>query len=264
MKIEAPKLGFSGRAFIAFLPFGTLAIHFLCESIPLGWACLASLLEMASLISLYSYLITNDVFWSFLALYAFILVSLSTYFSVVNTMKNKNVAPRQNRRSDKVVFSELSKMVCSEVFSCYKISLLAKIPLVMQLLAVGSVVYSIFGLDWVMHALAGFGVGAISLKVYKTAVNGYGYSKLVSYFGLDRFKSFKTARKYGAAEWTLFCLVVVTLSWELMERIVYFMSPNNVLRVGLECVWNSVGDVVLGILGGMIALYLIERKLHWA
>jgi len=264
MKIETRKLKLLDPAFIAFLPFGTLAIHFLYESIPLGWACLASLLETVSLVSLYFNVIASDVFWSFCALYAFTHVSLPGYFDTVNTMKNKNIACERNRRSDKVVFSELSKMVYSDVFSCYKIALLAKIPLVIQLVAAGSVLYSIFGLDFVLHALAGFGVGAISVKVYKTAVNGYGYNKLASYFGLDRFESFKTERKWATAEWTLFCLVVTTLSWELMERIVYFMSVNNAFRVGLECVWNSVGDLTFGILGGMIAWYLIERKLHWA
>jgi len=41
------------------------------------------------------------------------------------------------------------------------------------------------------------------------------------------------------------------------------MSPNNVLRIGLEAPWNSVGDAIFGVFGGMAAWYLIEGKLHW-
>jgi hypothetical protein len=48
-----------------------------------------------------------------------------------------------------------------------------------------------------------------------------------------------------------------------MERAVYFVSPSNILRIGLEPIWNSAGDAIFGILGGMAAWYLIERKLHW-
>jgi len=263
MTIKKRKLKFLDPAFIAFLPFGTFAVHFLYESIPLEWASLASLLKTVSLISFYSNLVTNDVLWSFFALYAFVLASLPAYLNTVNTKKNKNIACRRKKGPSKVVLLELFKKVYSGVFSDYKISMLAKIPLVLQLLAAGSVLYSIFGLDWVIHSLTGFGVGAISLKAYETAVNAYGYSKLASYFGIGRFESFRTKRRWATAEWTFFCLVVVTLSWELMERIVYFISPNNVLRVGLEVVWNSVGDVIFGILGGMIACYLLS-KLRWA
>jgi hypothetical protein len=114
-----------------------------------------------------------------------------------------------------------------------------------------------------MHSLAGFGVGAVSLKAYKTAVDAYGYNKLCSYFGLNRSDSFKNEGKYASLEWTLFCLFVVAVPWELMERAVYFVSPNNPLRVGLESIWNSVGDIVFGIIGGIVAWYLLEHKLRW-
>ncbi|MGC8940312.1 MAG: hypothetical protein ACP5KU_07450 [Candidatus Bathyarchaeia archaeon] len=164
---------------------------------------------------------------------------------------------------NKVVFSELFKKVYNAVFSDYRISLLSKVPLAIQVVVAGSLLYSIFGLDWVMHLLAGFGVGIVSLKTYKTAVNVYGYDKLSSYFGLNRFDLFKKEHKYATLEWTLFCLVVVAVPWELMERAVYFVSPNNPLRVGLESVWNSVGDVIFGVIGGIIAWFLIEHQLRW-
>jgi hypothetical protein len=205
----------------------------------------------------------NDILWSVFSLYAFILVSLPVYFNTVNVITDHDIACEQRTQPDKVVFSELFKTVYNGVFSDYKISLLSKTPLVIQVLAGGSVLYSIFGLDWVMHSLAGFGIGAVSLKAYKTAVNTYSYSKLASYFGLDKFESFKTERKWATAEWTIFCLVIVTVSWELVERIIYFIQPTNVFRIGLEFVGNSFGDVVFGILGGMIAWQLIENKLHW-
>ena len=147
-----------------------------------------------------NYLRGNDILWSIFSLYAFIHISLPVYFNTVNAITGRNIAHEGRIQPDKVVFSELFKTVYNRVFSDYKISLLSKIPLAIQVLVGGSVLYSIFGLDWVMHSLAGFGIGAVSLKAYKTAVNTYGYSKLASYFGLDKFKSFKTERKWATAE----------------------------------------------------------------
>ena len=250
-------------AFIAFLPFGTLAVSFLYESVPLGWASLASLLKALSLASLLSNFMRVDVLWSIFAFYTYMLLSLPAYLSTKKVLKDEKPVGKGDSYPKKVVFSELFKKVYNDVFSDYRISLLSKIPLAIQVVAAGSLLYSIFGLDWVMHLLAGFGVGAVSLKAYKTAVNAYGYNKLSSYFGLNRFNSFKNEGKYASLGWILFCLLVVTVSWELMERTVYFVSPNNPLRVGLESVWDSAGDIVFGVIGGIVAWYLIGHKLRW-
>jgi hypothetical protein len=50
--------------------------------------------------------------------------------------------------------------------------------------------YNVFGADWVLHALAGFGIGAISLKAYVTGVRYCSYDRLASFFGLSRLKFF--------------------------------------------------------------------------
>jgi hypothetical protein len=250
-------------AFIAFLPLGALGVHFLYKSIPLAWALLAGVLKAMCLISFFSNLMTNDVLWSVFGLCAFVLVSLPVYFNTLNGRSKENITCMQGNHSDKVVFSEVFETCRNQVFSDYRISLLSKIPLAIQVLAAGTVFYSVFGLDWILHSLAGFGIGAVSVKAYKAAVSTYGYNKLASYFDLDRFRFFKNEGKWASAEWTLFCLVVVTVSFELMERAVHFMSPSNMLRIGLEVPWNSAGDAIFGIFGGMAAWYLIERRLHW-
>jgi hypothetical protein len=259
MKRETDKLKASA-AFMAFLPLGTFGVYFLYKSIPLRWALLAAVLKAMCLRSFQSNLMANDVFFSILGLCAFILVSLPAYFNTLKVTSKEDVTCKQGNHTDKVTFSELFKVCCNEVFSDYRISLLSEIPFAIQVLAAGSILYSIFGLDWVLHSLAGFSIGAVSMKAYKTAVSTYGYNKLASYFHLD---GSKTESKWASAWWTLFCLVVVTVSWELMERTVYFMLPNNMLRIGLEAVWSSAGDAIFGIFGGMAAWYLIERKLHW-
>jgi hypothetical protein len=245
-------------ALISFLPLGAVAIHFIYQTIPLRWALLTSILKITSLLSLFSNASNNDLLWSCLAIYAYILFSSPAYFDTITQMKNhtqeKEISP------GKVVFSELFQKVYHGVFSDYKTSLIAKIPLALQLLAAGSIIYSIFGLDWIIHSLAGFGIGAVSLKAYKIAIKAYGYNKLASYFGISRFKPFKTERKNAAAEWTLFCLVVVTVVWELLEYSVYCLSPYNPLRFRSESLWNTSGDIIFGILGGMTAYYTAENK----
>ena len=261
LKKETDKLKASDfTSFIAFLPLGTLEVYFLCKSIPFVWALLAEVLKAMCLISFYSNLLMKDVLWSVFGLCALIFVSLPVYFNTLNVRSKKDVTCKQSSDPDKVIFSELFKTCCNEVFSDYKISLLSNIPLAIQVLAAGSVFYSIFGLDWVLHSLAGFSIGAVSVKAYKTAVSTYGYNKLTFYFGFD---SSKPEKNWASAAWTLFWLVVVTVSFELMERVAYFMAPNNMLRIGLDTPWNSAGDAIFGIFGGMVAWYLLERKLHW-
>jgi len=254
-KSKAPN-----SAFVAFFPFGMLAVYLLHGSVPLRWVSLASLLQSLSFLSICSNLMINDMVWSAFSLWAFIMVSTPIYLSTMKTINNKNPV----RQGGKITLPRLFKTCCNGVFSDYRISLMSKIPFVIQVFAAGSVLYSIFGLDWLLHSLAGFGVGTVALKAYKTSVKSYGYVNLASYFRLDRFKAFRTERKHGAAEWTLFSLIVVTLLWELMERVVYFISPTNVLRIGFESLWNSTGDIIFGILGGMLAWYLIEHRFRWA
>jgi hypothetical protein len=250
-------------AFLAFLPLGTLGVHFFYKSIPLKWALLAGGLKAICGASIVSNLMTGDVTWCVFGLCAFVLVSLPAYFNTLKVTSKEDLTHKQGGHPDKVISSELLRTCCNAVFSDYRISLLSKISLATQVLASGSILYSVFGLDWVTHALAGFGIGAVCVKAYKTAVNTYGYGKLSSYFGLGRFESFKTEDKWASAGWALFCLAIVAVSWELMERAVYFVSPSNILRIGLEPIWNSAGDAIFGILGGMAAWYLVERKLHW-
>jgi hypothetical protein len=264
MKRETGLLGASDPvALLAFLPLGTLGVYFLYRSIPLRWTLLAGVLKAVSLVSFCSNLLANDVTWSTLSLCSFLLVSLSAYFNTLRMASKEDITQKRWNHSNKVISSELLKTCSDAVFSDYKISLLSKIPLAIQVLVAGSVVYSIFGLDWIMHAMAGVGICAVSLKAYKTAVGDYGYETLASYFHLGGFKSFRAEGKWASANWALFCLVVVTVSWELFERAVYFISPSNIMRIGLEPLWDSAGDVIFGILGGMMAWYLMERRLHW-
>lgn len=246
-------------AFIAFIPFGTFLVYLLYQTMPLRWASLAFLLQSVSLYSIYANITTNDILWIIFGVYAFLAVCIPIYKNAVNKPDSVQV----EKHHGKISFSNLFKTCSNGVFSDYRISLLAKIPLVTQVLAGGSMLYGIFGADWIMHALAGFGIGAIALKAYKTGMNGYGYSHLASYFHLDRFQVYKVERKTGSAEFTLFSIIVVALIWELFERSVYFVSPTNVFRVRAEPLWNVTGDMISAILGGMLAWYLINRKLKW-
>ncbi|MFQ5758697.1 MAG: hypothetical protein ACE5IF_03375, partial [Candidatus Bathyarchaeia archaeon] len=102
-----------------------------------------------------------------------------------------------------------------------------------------------------------------AMKAYKTAVNHYGYSNLASYFRLDRFQIFRVERKTGSLEFALFGILVAALIWELIERVAYFVSPGNLLRIGAEPLWNICGDMIFDIIGGMMAWALISYKLKW-
>lgn len=249
----------SNLGFVAFIPFGTLLIHVFYRSMPLRWVSLASLLKSISLFSIYANVTRNDILWSIFGVWTFLTVCMSVYLNTVKTPNTVDV----KKYPEKITFANLSKMCSSGVFSDYRISLLAKIPLVVQVLAAGSILYQVFGIDWVMHTLAGFGIGAAAMKAYKTAVDHYGYSNLASYFNLDRFRIFRVERKTGSAEFALFGIVVAALIWELIERVAYFVSPVNLLRIGAEPLWNIFGDTVFDIIGGMVAWALINYKLKW-
>lgn len=252
MKRERDELKAS-KAFIAFLPLGSLGAYFLYGTIPLEWALLTGVLKGICFLSFFSNLLKNSPVWSILGLFAFIFVSLPAYLNTTKFSLKGYAVRKQGNHPDKVVFSELFKKCCVAILSDYRVSMVSQIPLAIQVLAAGSILYSIFGLDWIMHLAAGFSVGAVCMKAYQTAVRTYGYSNLTSYFGLDPSK---TEGKWASVGWTLFCLVLVTMSWELMEQTVHLISPSNILRIGFEPLWNSTGDVIFGVLGGMTAWYL--------
>ncbi len=244
--------------FVAFIPFGTLLIH-LYRTMPLRWVSLASLLKSVSLFSIYTNVTRNDILWSIFGVWAFLTVCMTIYLNTVNT---HNVVPVK-KHPQKITFANLFKVCSNSVFSDYRTALLAKIPLVIQVQAAGSILYQVFGIDWVMHALAGFGIGAAAIKAYKTAMNHYGYSNLASYFRLNRLRAFKVERKTGSLEFALFGVVVAALIWELIERVAYFVSPVNLLRIGAEPVWNIFGDMIFDLMGGMIAWIFLSYKLKW-
>ena len=252
------RSGKSIPAFSAFIPFGTLLIYPFSPIIPLRWVSLATMLESISLLSIYINITANDFLWSIFGAWTFIAVCSSVYLNIV---KAQHVVDEE--RYDKITSSNLFKMCSNAVFSDYRISLTSKIPLAMQVLVGGSILYEVFGADWMMHALAGFGIGAITLKAYKTAVNHYRYNCLVSHFHLDRLHFSVVEKKTSSLGFTLFSLIVVALSWELFETVVYLVSPSNVFRVGAEPFWNNIGDIISAIAGGMTAWYLVERKLKW-
>ncbi|UCE44446.1 MAG: hypothetical protein JSV57_02920 [Candidatus Bathyarchaeota archaeon] len=261
--VSADKVSHKRREFnsglIVFIPFGALLIHIFHRSMPLKWASLASLLKSISLFSIYTNITRKDILWSIFGVWAFLTVCMTVYLSTVGAPAH---IPTK-KYPGKIAFTNLFKMCSNSVFYDYRTALLAKIPLVVQVLAAGSILYQIFGIDWVMHALAGFGIGAAVMKAYKTAVKHYGYSNLVSYFRLDRFRIFRVERKTGSAEFAIFGIVIAALIWELMERAAYFVSPSNVLRIGPESPMNIFGDMIFDIIGGIIAWVLINCKLKW-
>lgn len=245
--------------FVAFIPFGTLLIHLFYRSMPLRWVSLASLLKSVSLFTIYTNVTRNDVLWSIFGVWTFLTVCTPVY---LNMMTSNHVGVKKYH-PEKITFTGLFKVCSSGVFSDYRTALLSKVPLVIQVQAAGSILYQVFGIDWIMHALAGFGIGALALKAYRAAMDHYGYSNLASYFHLDRFQIFKVERKTGSAEFTLFSIVVLAMIWEFLERAVFFVSPGNLLRIGAESLWNTFGDVIFDIIGGMTAWVLINFKLKW-
>lgn len=246
-------------ALAAFIPFGSFLVYLFYQSMPLRWVSLASLLKSVSLVSIYTNITNNDILWSMFGVWAFLTVCTSVY---LNTVKTPGPVVIEKNRG-RITLAGLFKTCSDAIFSDYRIGLLAKTPLVMQVLVGGSLLYGVFGADWLMHALAGFGIGAMALKAYKTAINCYGYSRLASYFRLDRFPTFRVEHKRGSAEFALFSLVVVSLIWEIFERAVYFTSPINAFRVGAEPLWNILSDIIFVIIGGMTAWYLINCRQKW-
>jgi len=267
MKGEGAPVTSNGRhrsdtpipAFAAFIPFGTLLIYHSYPVMSLGWVSLAVMLKSIALLSICVNVIANDLLWIVLGIWTYIIVCMPLYVNVVKTQSVTIV----EKNCDGISFTNLFKMCSKAVFSDYRISLTAKIPLVTQVLVGGSILYEVFAADWIIHALAGFGIGVIALKAYRTAVNNYGYSPLVSYFNLDKIRISRVEKKTGPLGFTLFSIVVVASIWEIFERAVYLTSPNNAFRIGMEPFWNITGDIVFAITGGTVAWYLIKCKLKW-
>lgn len=240
---------------VAFIPFVPLLLKIFYNLMPLKWVLLFTSLQTIILFSIYLNFIQNDFFWCLLALCSYTLVTIPVYTKMAKKPQ------LEQEFSQELVFRNIFKKCSKEIFSDYRVSLLSKIPLAVQMLAGGSFLYGIFGVDWVLHALAGFGVGALSVKAYTTSVGYYGYPKLASYFGLSRFRTFRIERSTGALEFTLFSIIVVAVGWEIMERSVNFISPNNIFRVGGETSLDIFGDILFGIVGALIACYIFNHKI---
>ncbi len=251
--------GQSVPVFTAFIPFSVLLIYNFYHIMPLSWVSLVTLLESISLFSICVNIAANDLLWCMFGIWTFITVCRPVYFNVLKAQRVVHV----KKNCGTIAFKKLFKMCSDAVFSDYRIALTAAIPLVIQVLAGGSVIYKVSGGDWIMRTLAGFGIGATAFKAYKTAVTYYGYGNLASYFHLDRLRIPEVERKTGSLEFTLFSLVVVAAIWEVFEAIVCLVAPNNLFRVAMEPFGNIIGDIVSAIIGGTAAWYLIKYKLKW-
>jgi hypothetical protein len=240
----------------AFVPFAPLTVSSFHKFMPLKWGFLFIALQAIALLAFYLNFVANDFFWCFLAVCAYVLIATPLY---INSNKNGKVIDKEH--SKKLTFNNLFSTCATATFSDYRIALLSRIPLALQVLTGGSLLYEVFGADWVMHALGGFGVGALALKAYAAGVGRYGYGRLASYFHLSGFNTFRVERKHATAEFTLFSCVVVALLWEVFERTVHFISPVNVFRIGGESLFNISGDVLSAVAGGMIAWYLLTHKI---
>ncbi len=243
---------------VAFIPFVPLIIKGRHTKMPLKWVVLFTVLQTLALLSFYINFMTNDFFWCLLAVGTYVLVALPVYTNIAKKSVVNDALIHQE-----LIFSNLFRKAAKAVFSDYRLSLLSKIPLALQVLAGGSLLYGVFGADWILHSLAGFGIGAIATKAYMASVDHYGYSPLASYFHISKFSAFKVERKTASAEFALFSVVVIAFAWEVFERVVYFISPVNVFRFGGEPLWNSFGDVLVAVIAAMIAWYLFARKIKW-
>ena len=245
--------------FAAWIPFSTPLISHLETIMPLSWAILATVLSSISLIAIYTNIAANDIFWASMGIWAYIVVGITVYTAII---KRRNATNAIQPKPD-FSFPNLFKTCANAVFSDYRISLLSKIPLSLQVIAGGTLLYYITGADWIMHALAGFGIGAMALKAYTAGVGTYSYERLASYFRIDKYNSYKTERRFALAEFTVFSILVFSVPWETFERVVHYLNPDNIFRVGAEPLWNIAGDMISAILGGMLALYLLKTKLKW-
>ncbi|MCK5628890.1 hypothetical protein KAI12_05425 [Candidatus Bathyarchaeota archaeon] len=245
--------------FMAFIPFGILLIQNFYPVMSLKWALLVASLESIAIVTIFTNVAANDPVWALFGVWAFIVVCRPVYFAL-RRAKSENLKPKS---LDKLTFGNLFKLCSGAVFADYRITLLAAIPLVVQALIGGSIIYTIYGGDWVMHTLAGFGVGAMAFLAYRTSLNKYGYTRLYSYFHLDKIRFPKIERKTGALEFVIFSIIIVAVIWEALELSIILVSPENVLRVHMETLFNRFADISVAIFGAIFAWYLIKYKLKW-
>jgi hypothetical protein len=258
MFYEGKPLKYGFPPIVVFIPFGTLAVNAVHAVMPFKWVALFTALQILSILSFYTNFMANDYFWCLLALGVYVLIVLPVYVKI----SKKDIIATE-AKSYRLNFHDLFGVCAKAFFSDYRLSLLSKIPLALQVLVGGSLLYGIFGADWMLHGLAGFGIGIIAMKAYTISVNYYGYIRLASYFHIDKFRSLRYERKYASAEFTLFSVVVIALIWEFFEGSVHYIYPVNVFRVGEEPAWNVFGDVFFAVIAGMIAWYLLNRKVKW-
>lgn len=225
----------------------------------LKWALLVASLESIAILTIFTNVVANDPVWALFGVWAFLVVCRPVYFALKRA-KSESLKPKN---LDMLTFGNLFNLCLGAVFADYRITLLSAIPLVVQALVGGSVIYTIYGGDWVMHTLAGFGVGAMAFLAYRTSLNKYGYKRLYSYFHLDKIGLPKIERKTGALEFIIFSIVIVAVIWEALELSIIIISPENVLRVHMETIFNRVTDISVAIIGAVFAWYLIKFKLKW-
>jgi hypothetical protein len=260
--MRKPSPTFNGKripAFLAFIPFGVILIWVFEAVMPLSWISLATALSSISLAAIITNVAARDAFWAFLGIWAYISVGISVYTIIVN--KRSRIGNDQS--PTKFSFSNLFKTCSTAVFSDYKVSFLSKIPFILQVILGGTILYKINGADWVMHALAGFGIAALAMKAYIAGIGKYGYERIASYFRIRRFNSYKIERRYAVLEFAIFSVIVCSIPWEMFEQIIYRVSTDNVFRVGAEPFWNYSGDFLSAIFGGILSWYLLYKKFEW-
>jgi hypothetical protein len=253
------------RGFLAFLPFGIILMRFDKSIMPLRWVLLVLSLEAIAIATIFTNLLTNDPVWALFGVWAFIIVCRPIYFTF-NQTKSSN--PNQQNevkqtKKEKLTFGNLFKLCAKTNFSNYRIGLLSSVPLVVQALVGGSIIYTVFGGDWVMHTLAGFGIGAIAFLAYRTSLDEYGYKRLHAYFRLDGIHLPKIERKRGSLEFVIFSIIIVAIIWEALEFTIVYTNPENLWRVHAETIINRSLDLGFAVVGAMIAWYLIKNKFKW-
>lgn len=254
MKVSL-KIGLQDIAI--FIPFATFITSTFRTLMPFKWLTLFTVLQIISILSFCTNFIAGDFFWCMLAIGVYLILVIPVYMKF---WKNNLII--DDSKCQKLVFINLFRKCARAFFSDYRLSLVSKIPLALQVLVGGSLLYGVFGADWIMHGLAGFGIGAIAMKAYTIGVNYYGYGQLASYFHLNRYR-LRNERKYASAEFTVFSVTIIALLWELFENSVYWVSPVNLFRVGSEPAWNVFGDVFFAVIAGMVAWFLLYRKIKW-
>ena len=256
---------------VAFIPFGIILVQRAKPVMPLRWILLVISLEVIAIATIFTNIVANDPVWALFGVWAFIIVCRPIYFTFKQTKSNNpkpskvvNPSNKVNQtNTEKLTFKNLFNLCAKTNFSNYRIGLLSSVPLVVQALVGGSIIYTLFGGDWVMHYLAGIGIGAMAFLAYRTSLDKYGYKGLHEYFRLDSIHLPKTERKTGSLEFVIFSIIIVALIWELLEYSIVTINPENVWRVHVETTINRGMDFGVAILGAITAWYLIKYKFKW-